>query len=244
MREHISNNINNLDIPIEEAKNKILSYLELDQTNLLILSDENILGGVSDPFHHKDLYPKAVRRIERMEKIFEGQSIKYVISIREYAQFYASIYCEFLRHAKRFITFRDFISKFNYMGYSWDALLTGISRRSDKSKLQIMVYEDILKKEEVFFEFFVKELNSDLVPHSDKNSRKSFRSKTIRFMETLDKEMDSSYIINFIGAIDNVVTKTGQLKRFDPWNQAEKEYFSEKYQKDIETLKSKDFQFI
>jgi len=63
-------------------------------------------------------------------------------------------------------------------------------------------------------------------------------------METLDKEMDSSYIINFIGAIDNVVTKTGQLKRFDPWNQAEKEYFSEKYQKDIETLKSKDFQFI
>jgi hypothetical protein len=70
----------------------------LPPVHTLVLSDENFAGPLIDLWRKEKLYPKAGKRMAILAQLFPDSDVAFFFSIRNYADFCASAYCEVLRH--------------------------------------------------------------------------------------------------------------------------------------------------
>lgn len=74
----------------------------------LLLSDENIIGGLADPLAGQ-LYPQAEPRIRSLTQILPDAEVHVVIVLRSPQSFFPALYSEYLRHGT-FVRFQDYVA--------------------------------------------------------------------------------------------------------------------------------------
>src|SRR5690606_35555885 len=97
----------------------------------LVISDENILGGTDMP-ESKKLYSGAGSRLKILLSALHQYEITAHITLRDYADYLISRYCESLRHYK-FRNFNGYYKNTDFSTISWLDLLDDIRKAGCKN---------------------------------------------------------------------------------------------------------------
>jgi len=245
MRSGITSTISNDNYDANQVREVIIKNLEnYDNYNTVLMSDENILGGINDIFAHSTISPKYEIRINKIKEAFKNNKVTYFLAIRNYSQYYSSIYCEFLRHTKKYISFKNFMAKFNFLQFGWQDLVKNLLEIIDIKDLYVFKFEDFVKNDDFYFNSILNTKNLILDKHKVSTDRVSYRNKTIEFMDHLSMNFSNQVIIKLIDGLDNNLKKLDFNHKFVPWHESEIEYFAAKYQKDLGILKKMKINLI
>lgn len=220
----------------KQLRDAVDPLIRIEDCDTLLLSDENISGGTGELFRVGKLYVTLAKRVEKISKAFKDYNIKYVFTTREYSRFYASAYCEFLRHNKRFITFKEYLNKFDYLGFSWNDVLNDVNESIMDDSIKIITFEDFIESEASFFKELVGEYQGSMSPYEDTNTRSAFKARTIKAANILAMSMDRKLVNKLLAPIDNKISKLEGSSKFNPWTPHEQKYLEEKYKNDLKSI--------
>lgn len=125
----------NITTHIRSKKNDDFAIMKVKETleqykssNKIIISDENMLGNAR--LAQKGiLYTDLDKSLNRIQKCFsEVNRIKVVFCIRNYSDFLASLYCEYLRH-NTYCTIEKYLDDFNIEQSNWLTIYNELSNK-------------------------------------------------------------------------------------------------------------------
>lgn len=232
----ITRAITNVKTTADEVYELILANIDCQDYNTILISEELILGGVYDIRMHDKIAPRLHYRINKIKEVFKTHDTKYYFCIREYSSFYRSVYCEFLRHAKHYMTFKNFIGDFDYLNYSWKDLILELMQEVGKEKLTIFTFENFIKKEDHYFKMLLNDYDLKLREYLTKNTRKSFANKSIEILDCLSHEFSGEFVIKLLHHIDLNIHRLNFKEKFNPWSKSEQKHLKNKYINDINEI--------
>jgi len=227
MRQEITKSIANKNVSAQELRALILK--NSDYGKKLIISEENIMGGTGDLFNHNELYPEAKFRLKKIKEAFYDHNIYVFFSVREYSSYLSSMYCEFLRHYKKHITFEEYIKDYNLIKFSWDSIINEITGIFGHNYCSIIRFEDFIADNNVLFSYFFNQKIISQLRIREKESRPSFLNKTISHLNNLLLFENPLKIAKLKYNLNQYYKKQGETKKFNPWSEIEVEYFKNKY---------------
>mgnify|MGYP001812651471 FL=1 len=124
---------------------------QCDSTNL-ILSDENLLGFPRE-IRSGQLYQHAGRNLWRITEALPESNFRALVTLRSYADFFVSMYCEYLRH-NPFITFRKFSRRTPVTRMSWIPLLNDLTEILGRDNVQVAFFEEVKADFQPLFNWF------------------------------------------------------------------------------------------
>lgn len=238
MRNGITAVINDDSVTAEETFEKIISYADISDIDNILLSDENILGSFGDIFWNQKIAPNIQNRVKKLRLAFKDYNIRIFLTIRSYDAYYASIYCEFLRHFKKFISFQKFMGDFDYLRFNWSIIVRDLLLEIEPDDLCVFRFEDFIEHEEQVF----KALTNGVIPgdydrHDRDNSRSSFQHTTIGMLEELKDSYDRHLLKKVLGPIDLKVRNSNYSGKFKPFDESQTKYLQERYARDVAKIK-------
>jgi len=245
MRSGITACIVKNDSTPQQFYDLVKSNLELNDYETLIISDENIIGGINDILTNKSIAPKIKLRLDKIVQAFgKDHSIFCYFAVREYASYYASIYCECLRHLNRYETFDTFIEGFDYLQFSWLNIINEFTNFIDADKINIYSFEYFIENEQTIFKALTNGRIDNFIEYSETSgSRKTFRHKTIELLDHLSLRFNNQMLKNLINPVDKAMLSINRNRKFIPFSESELNYFSNKYNKDLEEIKNLDIKY-
>lgn len=67
-----------------------IDKMERDGVRTLLISEENMLGGIRRGMAKGQIYPEAVDRLERLDRLFDGGIAKFAFGLRDYCDYWTS----------------------------------------------------------------------------------------------------------------------------------------------------------
>lgn len=227
MRQEITRSIANKNIDALELRSIILKNCSYEEK--LIISEENIMGGTDDLFNHSELYPDAKYRLNKIKEAFSDHKIFVFFSIREYSSYLSSMYCEFLRHYKKHISFDNYIKNFDIINFEWNSIISVITEIFGHNYCNIIRFEDFIADNNVLFRHFLNQKTISELSIRNKESRPSFLNKTINHLNSQLLFESPQSVAKLKYNLNQYYKKQGETKKFNPWSEIEIEYFKNKY---------------
>ncbi len=112
---------------------------DLANTKLLLLSEENLLGGLNTLVTQGLLYPRLDQRMKTLAQVFNGFSLQAFLAIRNYADFYPSAYAETIRH-QYLKSYDDYLSGLAWQDNSWLNVIDTL--QASLGPIKLWAYED------------------------------------------------------------------------------------------------------
>jgi hypothetical protein len=143
---------------------------EMEPSDRLILSDENILGGMSAPVGL--FYPNARGRLAAVRRLFRDFDLEVHVTIRNYEDYLVSRYSEFLRHFD-FLPFDQYYSRIRFDQASWRDLIFSILDVFD-APVKVYEFDSIVKDNKLFFDEILAKKQIELsVPEERPDTRRA-----------------------------------------------------------------------
>ncbi len=101
----------------DAARQKARRYLDAIDKPILLLSDENLIGGVSDPLSGK-VYERAEARIRNIVSLLPGAEVHVFIVLRSPENFFPALYSEYLLHDP-YLPFDEFVARMDLQNFSF-----------------------------------------------------------------------------------------------------------------------------
>lgn len=196
-------------------------YMDADK---LVISDENILGGTDMP-DSKKLYSKAVSRLSFLISIFHQYEVTTHITLRDYADYLVSRYCESLRHYK-FRNFSTYYKNIDFSTLSWFDLLDDIHAAGCENLVVSDFNYAIRNNDDYFSELLGVNFQLDEANDGAAVRRSKMSLETIRILSALNKHYPPHIGKKLMNMMDN----NKQLGTPTPFSPFKKE--------DLERLKS------
>jgi len=133
-------------ITLNRLRDQVSRAIRVEDKNLppidtLILSDENFIGPLIDLWRKGKMYPQADDRLAMLTQLFPGADISFFFSIRDYADFCASAYCEVLRH-HQLPALSELLAGLGEETFSWPELLDRVCNAVEGRQVTFWRYED------------------------------------------------------------------------------------------------------
>lgn len=237
MRTGLTANLMNLDQKASETLSSILNATSFQDFERLIISDENIIGGFNDIVKYNEVAPYGAKRLARLKQVFKGYNLEVCFSIRKQDEYISSMYCEYLRSAGKYISFKEFIKGFDFLAFRWTDLITKFNNAVGNNALTVFSYDNFCENEKDIFEKLIGENADFLEEVTDKKMRSSFSNKTIEIIDHLAIKFHHNFVVRFADVIEDKIIEIERNERFDPWSESEKNILNENYLSDIEALK-------
>lgn len=210
------------------AKRKLIENLSpyIDSDNDLIISDENIIGGV-DSFCNELLYKDAYSRVKLLKSIFKNHRLTVYITVRNPATYFPSMYCEYLRH-HQFTKYKNFVEKQRIGQFKWSKTLYKLLNLSTGIDFKILKFEDFkYNKEYLLSKITFDKLSrfDDFIPVS----RVTITNEAIKFLAKCGEDTP-----RILEAMDH--TKYIYGDKFSPYQEERVFRLTNRYLKDIATL--------
>ena len=223
----------------QETK-KIIRQHTKQNSKRIILSEENLIGNAAEVFTKNSLYTGVHKPIKFLSKLYGSRNVTCLLVIRNYATFFPSLYCEFLRHRKKHLSFKNYLQGFNLESFSWINIIDQILAVADKSHLKVCLYEDFAKNKTPIFEHMIGENLEGFDLHLEKTPRSSYREKTIEIADVIATHYspeDASVLT------DSLNRKLIQLypsePKFSGFNLETYNLLNDKYHNEIEQLRAR-----
>lgn len=236
LRKKLTKNLHSDKFDENDIYDFLYPYLNCDR---LIISDENILGGVDRP-RRGFLYPSVRKKIDKIIKSLDGCDIEIYITIRNFPDYILSRYSESLRHF-RFQVFEDYISELDDSTISWVPFLDDIAS-TGLSKIYVNDFKYVVDGGGYFNKLIGKNIKLD-EPEETSSTR---RSKISLEAYNIAKLYSETYSENSTPKLVNLLDSYPQKKKINPFSPFEKSrirQLTERYKEDIEYVKS-DSRFI
>lgn len=132
---------------VTDAPVELWQILErcIDQTtecHSLVISDENLLGGLSSLERRGLLYPERLEHLNLMHQVLRNRPVRVLFAIRDYPNFYASAYAELVRAARTTRSFTDFLTRIDFERNRWTEIVRDFCEVFGKENVQVFRYED------------------------------------------------------------------------------------------------------
>lgn len=207
-------------------------YLDAEK---LVISDENILGGTDMP-ESKKLYSGAGSRLKILLSALHQYEITAHITLRDYADYLISRYCESLRHYK-FRNFNGYYRNTDFSTISWLDLLNDI-RVAGCKNLVVSDFNFAIRSND---DYFSRMLGVDFQLEEATDSAATRRSKmsleTIRILNALNKHYPPQLVKKIMNMMDNhkqISTSTP----FNPFKEEDLARLKANYSEHMQQLKN------
>lgn len=221
-------------VPPEKCRERILSEIhcpEFTSARRVVISDENLLGFVSDILR-KNGYRSLVRRLTPIQAVLGGD-VRVFLTVRNYADFISSMYCELIA-TKPYFSFEQIRDGKFVSELSWLKVYRDLARVFGKENVVIFEYQTLFSNLGESLSFLA---GGDIeFDYPRKEIRSSPSAKAIHCIRT-ESETKSSLPPRKI--VENAVRKfprNAGNPAFDPWTPEERAMLDERYRKDLEQI--------
>ena len=221
----------------EGKVSKNLYDILLNSKENIIISDENLIGIPEDFIRVKGMYPYAVKRLKCFKKLYKDFDIKFYFSIRNYFEFYNSIYSEIIRNSE-FLTIKEFKERLWWKDNSWVKLIEEISQIIGKENIFIwdfsLVKKDLFTILKLLVNINEKEFN--LLKKDIKEKRLGLSLKSIEIMENIHSVLKVDEYFSLLERINNKYSVSKGFSKVNVFSDDEKKFLKNKYEKDIKSI--------
>lgn len=201
----------------------------------LILSDENLIGLCNGLIAFGKPYQSLNARLTQLRSLLQGHSITLYISIRSYDYFTSSAYCEAMRHADHFLTFKSFRAKFDVEALRWPAMIERFAKVLKPAEIKLWRFEDFPGNAETIFRDLAFGIDAADLSVGTRAERPSFSEAAVAALEVVSSKLGPKVAIGLVNAITDRLPKgsgEGEYPAFDPWSEEEHRNLSALYAED------------
>lgn len=201
----------------------------------LVISDENILGGTDMP-ESKKLYSGARSRLNILVSALHQYPITAHITLRDYADYLISRYCESLRHYK-FRNFNGYYKNTDFSTISWLDLLDDIRGAGCKNLVVSDFNYAIRNNDDYFSRMLGVDFQLDEANDSAATRRSKMSLETIRILNALNKHYPPQLVKKIMNMMDNH-KQTGTPTPFNPFKEEDLVRLKANYSEHMQLLKN------
>jgi hypothetical protein len=114
---------------------------EYGDCDRVIISDENIIGGLKPPVGSRTLYARQRIRLAMVLRTLGSNPVRIYFAIRSYDEFLSALYCEYIRH-NPFIDARSYLSRMTAAAFSWTDVIGRMAAAVGEENVTLWRYED------------------------------------------------------------------------------------------------------
>lgn len=202
----------------------------------LIISDENLLGGLGDVFRTGELYQKPGRRLLPLARQWRTGKLRVMLAVRAYPTFWPSVYSHWVRR-HGYQPFDAWLrSRFLRGTRGWADVVAELNAALPQAELIVWRYEDFDALENAILAEILGHLETvSAMKPRQKRSHWGLSSAAVAEMEAVAVD----------GRRMNAQQVRGLAKQhprwkgnppFDPWDALETEELSKRYARDLERI--------
>jgi hypothetical protein len=207
----------------------------------MILSDENLIGICNGLISSGKSYQGTHRRLAHLREVLGGHRVAMYLSIRSYAHFTSSAYCEAMRHTDQFVTFDSFRERLDIEALRWPAIIERFAEALKPAEIKLWRFEDFRDGSDAVF----RDIAFGVAPEQDaevKSERPSFSEPAVTVLETLASRLGPKAAADLVNEISQRLPKgsgKGQYPPFDPWSPEDHEMLAALYDEDCAAIPSR-----
>lgn len=186
----------------------------------VVISDENILGTSRGNFAGGALYGQARERLSAIHDLLGGRRTTVLLSVRSYADFLSSSYCEVLRHGK-FAPFRSMLGRLDVAQRGWSDVVEDIAQALAGASILVWRYEDLEAIQPRLTETVLQVRAAEQPAPPKGRPRQSFTQQAI-------DAATAAYETDGVDAAGQALARAARrprdprLVKFDPWSPEER----------------------
>ncbi|MDE0589182.1 hypothetical protein OU789_04515 [Halocynthiibacter sp. C4] len=206
----------------------------------IILSDENLSGHSGQCARGGMLFAnrKVFTRVFANNIPFEVREVH--LAVRNYADFFASTYIEFLRSASaRFVIDENAMKRKVLSNIeSWSALIQVIAKSFPDAKIIAWRHEDMHQLSDQIIQNLVGEGadTSNFATPQRKRIRPSASQKAVEILFNEIERFGAEIAIEKWAEIQEKYPRSDELEAYDPWTQDERRHLTHLYESDVQKL--------
>jgi mRNA-degrading endonuclease YafQ of YafQ-DinJ toxin-antitoxin module len=244
----IVKNEDNVDNDVyTELRRQIFKEVEVtvpqSKLHTIIISDENILGGLGLLARTGEMYTNIEKRISIVKRIFDGDNVKIFFSIRDYNSFYASAYSEAFRSSDYRKDFESFTNHLKILNNSWLNIINCLSNNFDKENIWLWKYEDFKNNEHTIIKKIIN-TNNDLIIHTDQTIRKSLPPKGIQVIRKCTSILSKNEVKKLMEYLANDFDFDNKYEKLIIQDVNIKNNLEKQYKSEVNMLLDGNYQFI
>lgn len=207
---------------------------------LWIISEENILGVPNDFKTSYEMYPRASNRLLTLKETLGNTSITVFLSIRCYHSFYRSCYLEVVRN-KGYLNFSDYYDEQRFKNNNWVHVIEKITENFPESDIILWCYEEFTNLEQTILKKLtgLESLAELDIDSSKEKKRTSLSNRALKELIAVSTLTPRSSTPEVVEALNLKYPTHKKNQPFMPFSQVEITRFKEKYNNDIEEIKTR-----
>ena len=229
------------DDDLKKLVGKFWKNVEAQPGERVILSDENMPGHSGHCVRRGRLYWRRTTLIPAFADNIPYPVREVHIALRNYADFFASAYVEFLRSATGARLFPENQMKRNVLSEmeSWTRFLEEVQEAFPQAQLYVWRFEDF----KPLFPRIVESISGNVVPHADmavpkrKRGRPSASHKAVQVMLEEIERFGGDHALARRVEIQEEFPRGPDYPGYDPWSQAERDHLTRMYDRDVAEIR-------
>jgi hypothetical protein len=211
--------------------------LQLRSTHTLLLSDENMAGGVDDVLRLGRQYLELASKLVRYCAMVNTDEPVIFLALREYSSFIVSIYCEYLRHHP-YIDFDTFAHQYAVSNFSWPTVIAEIRAAMPKAEIHIWDFQNFRAVEEQVITAMTG-LAEGSLPELKGTQRDSFSELAVRCIRALSDVIDVNNVRKIMPALANAFPRGPDYPAYNPFSAEFVAEAKARYQADLAQIASR-----
>ncbi len=214
------------------ARRWLASHCEGRDT--VVVSDENMLGFCEEPFQGGQLYTQARERVARLAGVLQGHRVTVLFSVRGYADWLRSAWCETIRH-QPYKPFRKSFKSLDTPQRGWEHVAGDVLQALPEADLAWWRYEDLEPARAALDTLVFGAAATADVPVDAKRERQSFSRPAIKLLDEIFTSAGPDVATKARASVEKVL-RMPQQPRFDPWQPEETALFEMAYRRSLAAL--------
>ncbi len=210
------------------------SLIAIRGQKTIILSDENMAGGVDDMVANDRQYQHIGKRMAKYCALLGVDDPEIYFAIRDYSSFVISLYCEYVRHYP-FIKFEHFYARFKISKFSWPQVVGDLLSELPDAQVKIWDFGRFRQSEAAIVSDMVGFDSLELTPLTEE-VRSSFSQLAIRSIEALSEVLDQTRLKHIAPIIAKGFPRNDEYKAFNPLGVTETADLTGQYLLDLDRL--------
>lgn len=197
----------------------------------VVISDENLLGYIKNIVMKKG-YRWLVRRLIPIREAFGGD-VKVYLTIRNYAEFISSMYCELVT-TKPYFPFQRIRHGRFVSGLSWVKVYGDLVKVFGEENVVVFEYEKFFKQPDKFLAELVGTGIDFEFP--EKEIRTSPSARAIEFIASEGAANPQTPVSEIVACAKERFPRNPENPPFDPWSPEERALLEERYRRDVAAI--------
>lgn len=229
------------DEELQEMSHAFLSKLLEMRPKRLILSDENMAGHCGHCVKRGVLYRWRRKLIEVFAQQFPDGVDEVHLGVRNYADFFASAYVEYLRSVtgQWFVDERMMRRQVMENMPSWHNILKSVVTFFPGARVVVWKYEDFRKIDrKILANLCGPAIDVDQMKEpKDRNKRPTASGRAVHELLQLIHREGADYALEQRVALQEMYPRGPEYGSYDPWTAQERAHLTRMYERDIEDIR-------